>query len=443
MAFAEGPTVIHIKLTNKGRQQLASGQLTFSKFTLGDSEINYSFNQEIDFDTFHQKILRPKDNNPEIVNALEQTLSGDTKIDLPTTVANTSIITNTAPELGFFKTGNTFYELQDGLTYVKQADPIINISTVTGGNQVTVNQSSSYGANPTEPVIGDYMLVKWANPLITGSTTGNTVNEAVPYIWYKIEDIVSGTLAGNNLIVEVDKPLPNFGGNGSGIKSSVYFYPNSNNREISGDSIQQYYGKLFVTDFLNDAVFSFIQNWDCGIQGNDVPVWNMSIIFTEDVAGIKTTDRNYSDYYTKEIGGFVRYIQQITPWIKKLGVIHYTNQLPYNTYGEGFWNNTPKLELPTIMWHKKNDSTIGLTLSASTEEYKISGFSTIYRNLEDQYGNVVGKVFNDLQLFVIEDQELLFAMSYKGNRNWTLPEFTAALNVSLCPESDVDVTITS
>ena len=38
---------------------------------------------------------------------------------------------------------------------------------------------------------------------------------------------------------------------------------------------------------------------------------------------------------------------------------------------------------------------------------------------------VVGKVFNELKMFVIEDQELLFAMSYKSNRSWTLPDYTA------------------
>ena len=57
------------------------------------------------------------------------------------------------------------------------------------------------------------------------------------------------------------------------------------------------------------------------------------------------------------------------------------------------------------------------------------------------YSNERNKVFNDLKVFVIEDQELLFAMSYKANRSWTLPEFTAALNVSLCPASDIEVEI--
>lgn len=447
------PTVIHIKLTDKGRQQLASGKLTFSKFSLGDSEINYAFNEEIGFDTFEQKILRPKDNNPNIVSFLEETISGATMITLPTVVANTSVITNTAPEKGFFvaQTGGT-YALQDTTTYVKNPYGSVEISTVTGGTGMTITQSSDYVALPATnlPEVGDYIMIKWANPYLSG-TTGTTIDQALPYLWYKIEYIESGTsLASNNLFVGVDKPLPDFDGNGAGVFSLVYFYPNSNNREVSGDSIQNYYGKPYITDFLDTAVFSFIQNWDCGIgdspcsSGEDeVPVWNMSIIFTDEVAGVQATDYNYTQYYTKELGGFVRYIQQISPWIKKIGVIHYTNQLPYNTYGEGLISGAtaPTLELPTIMWHKETGSTIGVTLSQSGSAQTLSGLSTTYFDLADEYGNVVGKVFTDLQVFVIEDQELLFAMSYKANRNWTLPEFTAALNVSLCPNSDLEVTI--
>ena len=459
MAFTQGPTVVHIKLTNKGRQLLSTGQLTFSKFAVGDSEIDYSFDNEIGFNPFKAKILRPKDQNPEIVNFLEQTVSGATKIDLPTVVSDTSIITNTAPERGFFTTGGT-YGLQNTLTYVKQSGAVAKIAEADGSRTLKLYQSSSYLSGTTEPIAGDYIMIKWGNPII-GSETGTTVNQAVPYLWYKIEAIVSGSLGGNNLMVTVDKYLPDFNGNGGSAQALAYVYPNSNNRDVSGDSIQTYYGKIYVTDFVDDSVISFIENWGCGAQGQDVPVWNMSIIFTEEVAGVDLASNfNYSQYYSKELGGFVRYIQQISPWIKKIGVIHYTNLNPNNNYGEGLIGPLsaatdetgmiignippippPILELPTIMWHKETGSTIGLTLHSDYLE-KTGLTSTLgikYHDLIDKYGNVVGKVFNDLQIFVIEDQELLFAMSYKSNRSWTLPEFTAALNVSLCPESDVVV----
>ncbi|MFN3270319.1 MAG: hypothetical protein ACK42G_07025, partial [Candidatus Kapaibacteriota bacterium] len=82
-----------------------------------------------------------------------------------------------------------------------------------------------------------------------------------------------------------------------------------------------------------------------------------------------------------------------------------------------------------------------LTLKASGAPKTITGvetsLNTTYYDLTDIEGNVVGKVFNDLKLFVIEDQELLFAMSYKSNRSWTLPNFQVGVNDSIsfiCPE---------
>jgi len=45
-----------------------------------------------------------------------------------------------------------------------------------------------------------------------------------------------------------------------------------------------------------------------------------------------------------------------------------------------------------------------------------------------------------MKLFVIEDQELLYAMSYKSNRSWTLPDFTLGFNTNLrvgCPICEI------
>jgi hypothetical protein len=41
----------------------------------------------------------------------------------------------------------------------------------------------------------------------------------------------------------------------------------------------------------------------------------------------------------------------------------------------------------------------------------------------DDNGNLnrVGKVFPDSETIIIDDEEIISAMSYKSNRNWTLP----------------------
>jgi hypothetical protein len=67
--------------------------------------------------------------------------------------------------------------------------------------------------------------------------------------------------------------------------------------------------------------------------------------------------------------------------------------------------------------------------------------NTNYANLVDQFGNIAGKVFTDLKIFIIEDQELLQAMSYKTNRSWTLAQINAGFNASACPDSDLEVIV--
>lgn len=427
------PTVVNIKLTNLGRQLLSQGNLKFSKFALGDSEIDYSFNSNIGYDSFRATILRPKDANPKFLSFIKRDANDETSIytDLPSVVSNTNIITNTATERGFFlmSTGATGTTILTDSLHCKQSDMMIYISGVTGGSVLNIVKSPSYLSNVTEPIVGDYILVKWANPLITGGTVTPLVNQSIPYLWYKIISL-TGTLAANTLKIVVDRNTPDFNGQGGSIAAGAFCYPNNNNREVSGDSIQTYYSTPYVTDFIDDSVIAFLENCICPTR--DVPVWNMSIVFTEEVAGVTAGIRNMSQYYSKTYGGFVRYIERISNNIKKIGIIHFSNSSPNNHYGEGLFEDTPVLELPTIMWHYETGGTIGLKLTAEFQVQTLPDIETPYRNLIDRFGNVVGKVFNDLKIFVIEDQELLFAMTYKGNRNWTLPKPTLGLNLTQC-----------
>jgi len=435
MAFIlkTSPTVINIKLTNIGRQLLSQGNLQFTKFALGDSEIDYGFNQKIVYDSFRATILRPKDSNPKFLSYIKRDDNDDSSIftTLPSVVSNTNIITNTATERGFFSivTGSSGTTILTDPLHCKQPDMMIYISGSTGGTVINIRKAPTYLSNVTEPIAGDYILVKWANPVITGGTVTPIVNQSVPYLWYKVISL-TGTLAANTLRVVVDRDTPDFGGQGGSIASGAFCYPNNNNRDVSGDSVQTYYSTPYVTDFIEDSVIAFLENCICPTR--DVPVWNMSIVFTEEVAGITSSMRNMSQYFSKTYGGFVRYIERISGDIKKIGIIHFTNSSPNNHYGEGLFENTPILELPTIMWHYETGNTIGLKLTTEFQVQILPDIETPYRNLVDRFGNVVGKVFNDLKIFVIEDQELLFAMTYKGNRNWTLPKPTLGLNLTQC-----------
>jgi len=424
MAFIDkkDPVVINIKLTSKGRELLSAGNLSFDYYALGDSEIDYNFIAETGLVPFDSTILRPADKNPNILSFITRNLSGDpynTISSAPTTYQ----VINSIDPIGFFTNSGTTFITDSN--HVKQPDAMVDMSTVNGGTTLTLMKAPTYGTSGEEPAIGDLLLVKWA---CTQSTTGHTINVncPTPYLVYKIEGILSGSLATDDLLIRVDRELPNFSSYSIGSYAGALIYYNFIN--YSGSSIFN----MTSTEYLDESVLSFLENSQCPTVV--FPFWNMTIIFTEEIAGVTPDKLKFSQFDSRTYGGFVSYIQNQAPVYKKLGVIHYTNSSPANVYGEGFYLKTTILDVPTIMWHKLTGSTTLGARFVPTGDLKIltgatTSLNTPYYDLADLQGNVVGKVFPEFKIFVIEDQELLFAMSYKSNRSWTLPEFYAGTSV--------------
>jgi hypothetical protein len=426
MAFIEkkDPVVINIKLTSCGRDLLSKGQLTFNYFAIGDSEIDYNFINEVktvdsEYSAFNSSILRPVDKNPQILSFITKNLTGTTGYEY-NSITNSPIsynVVNSVDSIGFFTSGGTAFIVDSN--HVKQPDAMVYMSGITGGTTLRLRKAPTYGTSGLEPATGDSVLIRWT---FNTNTTGYTINKnsPTPHLIYQIIS-KTGTLAADNLIVTIDRNLPNFNGfSATGIAGALIYYSYIN---YSGDTIFNDYS----TDYLDESVISFLENSQCPTVV--FPFWNMSIIYTEEIAGVSGNNRTYGQFNSRTYGGFVSYIQNQAPIYKKLGVIHYTNSSPANVYGEGFNLKTPKLEIPIIMWHKSLTLTMGLTLTPIGSVKYITGVTTSlntpYYDLADPEGNIVGKVFNELKIFVIEDQELLFAMSYKANRSWTLPDYLA------------------
>jgi hypothetical protein len=433
MAFIDkkDPVVLNIKLTSKGREQLSRGLLDFKYFAIGDSEMDYQFNANVEavddeYTPFYSQILRPADKNPSLLSFIKKSTSDSEYNEISSIPVTVTPIINTVQTLGFFNvSGNSFSFITD-TDHIKQPDAMVLISTITGGTTLALRKSPQYLANVNEPEPGDYLLIKWTTPY-GGNTSGiwTSQYDPKPFLMYKIVD-VSGKLSTNDLTVIVDRELPNFSGitsGATGITAGALIFYNYVN--FTGDTAFNQYS----TDFVNESVLAFLENCQCPTV--TFPFWNLSIIFTDEIAGVQSGDTKYVNFDSRVYGGFVSYIQGQSPVYRKLGVIHYTNSSPSNTYAEEFDLKTPQIYLPTIMWHKKSEATLGLRLSAVGSVKTLSGLTTSYYDLADEDGNVVGKVFNNLKIFVIEDQELLFAMSYKSNRSWTLPDYTVGVNDSV------------
>jgi hypothetical protein len=258
-------------------------------------------------------------------------------------------VSNTASQRGFF-TGST----NSGFTAFTNTSFILDkrviaTSGLTGGTILRLDSASAV-------TVGNMLLVDWRNPNLSGFTnTTGAIGESYPrpFIWYKV-------LAINSNNVTVDKTLPNFTGQGGTIKSVVYVYPTNN-------AVDTYYSTGTSVSYWNDNTLAF--NSNCNIASDNVNVWNFNIAYKYAPAGV--TNGLIPPYYKNSIfSGFKEYIEGYTSKSgdTMLGIIHFTNKSISNYYGEGFKDNTFKIDLPTIMYHGKKSATMGIVLSAMTKQ---------------------------------------------------------------------------
>ena len=221
----------------------------------------------------------------------------------------------------------------------------------------------------------------------------------------------------------------------------------------------------------------------CDTDQFDVKIWNMNIPWTESPAGLISNQfQDYTNFGSinyigqKEYFGYTTNAQTstddvyyynsfgekqvVTPTNQKaIAIIHYTNQTIDFFYGEKFAlqpydsqnpENTQgqarnfKLHIPTLMWHKNPECCFGQTFYVDPPgfdgknlfqvQYTKSNVSNNmnqpglrYYNLWDTFAQPnglpsrIGKVYPDSKLIIIDDEEIVASLSYKSNRNWTLP----------------------
>jgi hypothetical protein len=437
--------VISARLTDRGRQLLSKGLLTFDTFRLGDSEIDYT-TLGSSYDISLNNILRAKSNNPDLKTPLFPTSTSTTPdVNIPTLADNIIQTIINSPELGFFITGTTgtsvSYTAQTSTEYLYQDDSIIPLSGLTGSTMyVPVRQSVGYGSNTYEPKVGDFMLVKMSNDELTTTLSQDVVdvNTPVPYLWFQVQD-KSGTLSGNTLNIKLDRDFAYFPGYAGANFSWVSFYAGT------GDT------------FSNGGFYS------------GGTVWNMNNVWSYDQPGVNTAtyegfegygsenyigSKEYYGYTTElEIVPFAEAVNgnefeetSFCEWKNSISIIHYTNPQTCENQAEKKFGQKlyidfeqdqfPSIVMPTLMWHKEFTGTsIGHTFrgSGDTKYVTLGGENTDikYHTLVDEFGNSVGRIFPNLHTFTIDDQELVGAMSYKSNRNWTLPKINVELQSSL------------
>jgi hypothetical protein len=495
--------LISTRLTDAGRLKLSQGNFNISYFQVGDSEVSYNSLPNT-YNQFTTNILEPNFNSQNLAGVPQSNMqnvkypyyvdgiTGKT-YGIPTMASAPSSIYNRAAMRGFFTGDTTATTINwSALTsneYVINSNYIVEMSGLTGGTTIKVITSGCNSNSVRLPLSGDLITIYYnglgkSNCYCNQSSSACTMsmNSCYPMMTYRIIDVCLDVLT-------LDRKTPDF----SYLSGTCYYartlvYP---------PNMTSLYDSYTPSDHWSDSVLNFESI--CNVDEFDVKVWNMNIPWSENPAGlISTQNKDYTNFGsitylgTKEYLGYMSnsgqtdtsstyYVNSFGEIVtvepkdqKAIAIIHYTNQSIDLFYGEKFAlepydANTPeentgearnfKLHLPWLMWHKNPECCLGQTFWVdpagfdgknlfevqyieSTKNTDMNKPGIRYYHLWDKnanpdgYPNRVGKVFPDQKIIVIDDEEIIAAMSYKSNRNWTLP----APKVSLLTPNTCDST---
>jgi len=459
--------LINTRLTDVGRRNISQGSFQISYFSIGDSEVNYTAvpsysvtNNNILMPAFNAQNDNgvPQSNKENIKYPLfVKGITGNT-YGIPFMDSNIDYIYNSQVPYGFFVTGNTYpFSAQTSSAYTVTSNYVVEMNTLSGqtsGVSITYDFAASTTGTPS---IGDFITFFFDG---NGYNTGEFTTS--PVLTYKIQDIdpATGTTGTTTWTLTLDRAVPIYTGQSAGVIARCLVYPSG------------------MTE-LYDTIVPTLPTDEC--EKESTLIWNMNIPWSESPAGVFTsTYEGFNQYNsvtyigTKEYLGYQENSGQtdtsqtfyynsfdekvvVQPKDQKtIAIIHYTNQSIDNVYAEKFatvpfdpQNPTTdpglarnfKLTIPTLMWHKSTGNTTGEVFYIDPPGYDLCTpyyiksvpnpdmndpgirYYHLYDTNPDDNNNLnrIGKVFPDQEIVIIDDEEVVAALSYKANRNWTIP----------------------
>jgi len=420
MSYIVNRPLLYTKLTAKGRELLAKGELDYSFYAFGDSEVNYQENPT------YEKILKPKDFQPNI-KSFVQKVDCDKLIPLVASNKKTlqCCITKDCDDIGMFS-GDTLDEIIWNYTIPNVVyQGVVQQSELDGTHYIDLGHLNYED--------GDFICFKFANSY-TGNLNSNETVNPVQYLWYKLKKHPIFTVA------TLDRRLPFNSFMNPDVEVTYAIY-SKNDLTLTG-----------ATEYNFDCQTLQFLDTDCNRQ--QVYLWNFNVVWSEDVIGTSGDTEGYEQYGSYNFIGEKEYfgynlpcyetytgnttcsdvlLSQKDDHYKTIGIIHYTNQTE-NVFADKFELSNFELFLPSIMWHNRYFSTgvaneLGMSFKAGTIEKTVENSEIKFFDLIEnsdfiatgQTPTIVGRIFADHKVVVIHDAELLAALQYKSNRNWSLP----------------------
>ena len=524
--------LINTRLTDTGRLKLSQGNFNISYFQIGDSEVSYNtlgnnYNQsntnilEPSFNSQNSSGV-PESNKQNVKYPYYVTGNNGNTYGIPFMGSDISQVFNRAAMRGFFNgnlTATTInWSARTNSYYTINSNYVVPMSGLTGGTVIDVVYSGCNSDIVRLPSVGDIVTIFFDGQGLTNCSCDTNIPTPTPtptmtptpsydvcrppsptptpsstccitptppcvtptkidcemsmsscntMLTYKIVDICLNKIT-------LDRPTPDFSYITTNCFNRILIYP---------PKMTSLYDSVTPLNHWNNNVINFESV--CETDEFDVKIWNMNIPWSENPAGLITSQSKDYTYFgsstyigTKEYLGYmsdsgqtdtssVYYNNSFGQSImvkpedqKAIAIIHYTNQTIDLFYGEkfAFEPHDPtnpqdttgearnfRLHIPWLMWHKSSNCCLGQTFYVdppgydnknlfkpyyilSTKNPDMNNPGIRYYHLWDTNTNIVtglpnrvGKVFPDQKMIIIDDEEIIAAMSYKSNRNWTLP----------------------
>jgi hypothetical protein len=462
--------LINTRITDTGRQFLSEGNFNITYFQLGDSEVCYNCAQGVS--PSGGFVLEPSYNAQNTTGVPQSNkenikypfylegLSGNTYGIPQIQSANTDIynFTNT---LGFFTGSPGSFTAYTTSAYTISCNYIADFSEFVSGSTLEISLDSPACSPSTgTPEVNQFISINF-DPL---APCGNI--QGLPQVlFYKIQEVTGS----GPYILTLDRDIPDLSTFPCTGEARVCIYPSG---------MTPFYSDVVPTDyFCNDCSTGATTNiWNMNIPWSESPAGVFSTINedyttygsvnylgTKEYLGYQTDSGQVFESFlgvtaitdTFYYNSFDERINVLPSEQKAIAIVHYTNSSVVNYYGEKFavqpydslnpnaagYARNFRVDIPTLMWHKSTGTTIGQSfyidpvgydllepsymLSLKNEDMNLPGmrYYHLYDNNPDSNNNLnrVGKVFPDAELIIFDDEEIVAALSYKSNRNWTLP----------------------
>jgi hypothetical protein len=438
MSFLNGNNSEYLsaRLTQSGRRAIAKGDFKISYFSIGDSEFVYTnpfsgITGNVITGTTHQGVFAPLDKDSQIKYPFLFDSTNATQYGVPVTGSTVETIRNLMGPAGFVSE----YNLLEDESTVQCLNNTINYSGITGASSllVTISTGTTY-ANCQYITLA---LNKFNGDIITGDTNSQI---------YKVVS-VTGVTPTTQLIV-LDRDTPDL----SALTGTAQVVCNSCDM-VSTDNEDPW--TLNVVWSQKPIGFSTVDESISGFTSS-------KYISTKEFLGYNSTGQTFVNLTggtitkpTSYINSFGEEIEIIPTEQKSIGLIHYSKLgdleidpdrfFKYDDYISMATGSTITLDgsddyeyfqvyLPFLSYHRSTGTTIGTIFTADDEPKLVKSainqnFSLRYRDLLDENGYKVGKIFVDKKVVVFDDEEIVAALDYKSNRTYTLP----APKVGLAP----------